>query len=51
MESTDLPAVRATTRMRCGVLGGDDTLERRVGAKLGEGDVSGAVKELASVGG
>ena len=34
--------------MRYGVCGGDETLKRRVAAKFAEGDVSGAVRELAS---
>ena len=48
MEGTDLPAVKNTTRRRDGVRGGDETLKRRVAAKFAEGDVSGAVRELAS---
>ena len=48
MEGTDLPAVKVTTRRRDGVRGGDETLKRRVSAKFAEGDVSGAVRELAS---
>ena len=48
MESTDLPAVQVTKRRRDGVRGGDDTLKRRVEAKFAEGDVEGAVRELAS---
>ena len=48
MEGTDLPAVKVTTRRRDGVRGGDETLKRRVAAKFAEGDVSGAVRELAS---
>ena len=48
MESTELPAVQVTTRRRDGVRGGDETLKRRVAAKFAEGDVSGAVRELAS---
>ena len=30
------------------IRGGDETLKRRVAAKFAEGDVSGAVRELAS---
>ena len=48
MEGTDLPAVQVTTRRGDGVRGGDETLKRRVAAKFAEGDVSGAVRELAS---
>ena len=48
MEGTDLPAVKVTTRRRDGVCGGDKTLKRRVAAEFAEGDVSGAVRELAS---
>ena len=48
MESTDLPAVQVTTRSGDGVRGGDETMKRRVVAKFTEGDVSGAVRELAS---
>ena len=48
MEGTDLLAVKVTTRRRDGVRGGDETLKRRVVAKFAEGDVSGAVRELAS---
>ena len=48
MESTDLPAGQVTPRMRYGVRGGNATLKRRVQAKFAEGDVSGAVSELAS---
>ena len=48
MEGTDLPAVRVTTRRGDEVRGGDETLKRRVAAKFTEGDVSGAVRELAS---
>ena len=48
MEGTDLPAVKVTTRRRDGVRGGDETLKRRIAAKFAEGDVSGAVRELAS---
>ena len=44
MESTYLPAVQVTTRRRYGVRGGDETLKRRVAAKLAEGQVSGAVR-------
>ena len=48
MEGTDLPAVQVTTRRGDGVRGGDETLKRRVAAKFAEGDVNGAVRELAS---
>ena len=50
MEGTDLPAIKVTTRRRDRVRhrGGDETLKRRVAAKFAEGDVSGAVRELAS---
>ena len=48
MEGTDLPAVQVTTRRGDGVRGGDETLKRRVAAKFAEGDVSGAIRELAS---
>ena len=48
IESTDLPAVQASPRMRSGVREGDDTLKRRVAAKFAKRDVSGAVRELAS---
>ena len=37
-----------TPKTRYGVCGGDETLKRRVAAKFAEGDVSGAVRELAS---
>ena len=43
IEGTDLPAVKVTTRRRDGVRGGDETLKR-----FAEGDVSGAVRKLAS---
>ena len=48
MEGIDLPAVKVTTMRRNGARGGDETLKRRVAAKFAEGDVSGAVRELAS---
>ena len=48
MENTDLPVVQVTLRTRYGVRGRDETLKRRVAAKFAEGDVSGAVRELAS---
>ena len=48
MENTDLQVVQVTLRMRYGVHGGDETLKRRVAAIFAEGDVSGAVRELAS---
>ena len=48
MENTDLPVMQVTLRTRYGVHGGDETLKRRVAAKFAEGDVSGAVRELAS---
>ena len=47
MESTDLPAVQVTPRIRYGVHGGNDTLKKIV-SKLAKGDVSGAVWEWAS---
>ena len=47
MESTDLPAVQVTLRMRDGIRGGDDTRKKRVEAKFAEGDVNGVVRELA----
>ena len=48
LENTDLPVVQVNPRTRYGVRGGDETLKRRVAAKFAEGDVSGAVRELAS---
>ena len=47
-QSTDLPAVQITTRRRDEVHGGDETLKRRETEKFTEGDMSGAVTELAS---
>ena len=47
MESTDLPTVQVTTSRRDRVRGGDETLKRREAAKFAEGDVSGAVREMA----
>ena len=48
MENTDLPVVQVTPRTRYGVRGGGETLKKRVATKFAEGDVSGAVRELAS---
>ena len=48
MENTDLPVVQVTPRTRYGVRGGDESFKRREAAKFAEGDVSGAVKELAT---
>ena len=48
MENTDLPVVQVTPRTRYGVRGGDETLKKRVTAKSEEGDVSVAVRKLAS---
>ena len=45
---TDLPVAQVTPRTRYGVCGGDESIKRRVAAKFAEGDVSGAVRELAS---
>ena len=47
-ENTDLPVEQVSPRSRYGVRGGDETLKRRVAAKFAEGDVSGAVRKLAS---
>ena len=51
MENTDLPVVQVIPRTRYAVRGGDETLKRRVAAKFADGDVSGAVRELASADG
>ena len=48
LENIDLLVVEVTPRTRYGVRGGDETLKRRVVAKFAEGDVSVAVRELAS---
>ena len=48
MEATDLPAVKVTTRRGDGGCGGYEALKKSVTAKFAEGDVSGAVRELAS---
>ena len=40
--------LKSLRERRDGVRGGDETLKRRVAAKFAEGDVSGAVRELAS---
>ena len=40
--------MQATPRTRYGVSGVDETFKRRAAAKYAEGDVSGAVRELAS---
>ena len=41
MESTELPAVQVTTRMRYGVRGGYEFLKRTVATKFVEGDANG----------
>ena len=51
LENTDLPVVQVTPRTRYVVRGRDETIKRRVAAKFAEGDVSGAVRELASADG
>ena len=48
MEGIDLPAVQVTMRRGSRVRGWDETLKRRVAAKFAKGDISGAVRELAS---
>ena len=48
LENTDHPVVQVTLRTRYRVRAGDETIKRRVAAKFAEGDVSGAVRELAS---
>ena len=48
MENTDFPETQVTLKKRCEVRGGDGTLKRKVAAKSSDGDVSGAVVELAS---
>ena len=44
MESTKLPAVKATPRMRSRFRGGDDTLKRKVEANFAEDDVKATVR-------
>lgn len=51
LELTNLPSVQVAPRVKSGARGGDDKLRRRVAAKFAEGDVSGAVRELASADG
>ena len=48
MESSDLPAVQATSRMTSGIFARDDTPNRRVAAKFAIADVNGAVREPGS---
>ena len=48
MESTGNPSVQVTTRRSYRVRGGDETLKRRVAAKISEADVSEVVRELLS---
>lgn len=51
MDLENLPNVPQVTRVAYEVRGGDDQLRRRVAGKFADGDISGAVRELASDGG
>lgn len=51
MELENLPNVQEVPMVVRGARGGDEQLRRRVAGKFADGDVSGAVRELASDGG